>query len=317
MKKLKKNIILIFVATLVLLSFAESCVDVLFEKVAMPYYGLKGVTETLTATAIYITVSLILIAIATYSFARVIGKKFETEMCRQMAERNMLYANIAYDLKTPMTSILGYAKALSDKKVEWEQTEFVVDRIYKKAVQTDELLNMLFEYTKLQTGSYPLNMAQADICGIVRRVVAGQYEAFEDKNIQLEIDIPDKRISVICDVRQIERAVGNLIINAYKHNAAGTLVGILVRENVDTIFIMIADNGIDVAAEDMEKIFEPFVSDGISDNTVYGNGLGLAIAKRIVEKHGGTLSVEHKESKYVKEFVICLKTDNGQTEKRS
>lgn len=78
------------------------------------------------------------------------------EIQRQTDERNMLYANIAHDLKTPMTSILGYAKALGDKKVELEQSEIVIDRIYQKAKQTDEPLNMLFEYTKLQTESYPL-----------------------------------------------------------------------------------------------------------------------------------------------------------------
>lgn len=176
----------------------------------------------------------------------------------------------------------------------------------QKAKQTDELLNTLFEYTKLQTESYPLDRTETDICRVVRSVVAGHYEAFEEKNICLEIDIPDERIPVFCDVLQMTRAVSNLIINAYKHNEEESRVGIMVRKEADRVFIIVADTGMDIRKEDAEIIFEPFVSGDASRNAACGSGLGLAIAKKIVEKHGGTLTVGHREAGYVKEFVICL-----------
>lgn len=190
--------------------------------------------------------------------------------------------------------------------MELEQSEIVIDRIYQKAKQTDELLNMLFEYTKLQTEGYPLNKTETDICSIVRRAAAGQYEAFEEKNIRLEIDIPDEKIPVSCDMLQMTRAVGNLVINAYKHNDEGNRVGIMVRKDAGRIFIIVADTGRDIRKEESEIIFEPFVSSDTSRNAACGSGLGLAIAKKIVEKHGGTLTVEHKEAGYVKEFVISI-----------
>lgn len=306
MRKLKKSIIWIFVLALIALSVIESFVDFLYEEIAIPYYGWIGVQEMIVTTSIYILVSISVIILITWLFSRKIGKKFETEIHRQVEERNILYAHIAHDLKTPMTSIFGYAKALKDKKVEPEQLEMVVDRIYQKAKQADGLLNMLFEYTKLQTNSYQLNKTKVDICAVVRNVVAGQYEAFEDKNIELEIEIPDNNIFVFCDVQQMARAVENLVINAYKHNVAGGHVGVILRKESNGISIAIADNGKNIPVGEIEAIFEPFISLDVSRHLSDGSGLGLAIAKSIIEKHGGKLCIEHRKSGYVKEFVIYL-----------
>ena len=309
MKQLKRSIILCFVGTTISLTIAELVLALLFREFFTSYYGISGAVAVATGTLvvnIIMCAALIMVLPAAWLFSRLITKKMNAEIQRQTDERNMLYANIAHDLKTPMTSILGYAKALGDKKVELEQSEIVIDRIYQKAKQTDELLNMLFEYTKLQTEGYPLNKTETDICSIVRRAAAGQYEAFEEKNIRLEIDIPDEKIPVSCDMLQMTRAVGNLVINAYKHNDEGNQVGIMVRKDAGRIFIVVADTGRDIRKEESEIIFEPFVSSDASRNAACGSGLGLAIAKKIVEKHGGTLTVEHKEAGYVKEFLISI-----------
>lgn len=310
MKRLKRSIIRCFVGTTICLTIAELVLALLMRETLTSYYGISGTISVATGTLvvnIIMSVALIMVGPAAWLFSRVVTKKINAEIQRQTDERNMLYANIAHDLKTPMTSILGYAKALGDKKVELEQSEIVIDRIYQKAKQTDELLNMLFEYTKLQTEGYPLNKVETDICRIVRSVAAGQYEAFEGKNICVEIDIPDEKIPVFCDALQMTRAVSNLVINAYKHNAEGSKAGIIVRKEADRVFIIVADTGMDIKKEESEIIFEPFVSGDASRNAAYGSGLGLAIAKKIVEKHGGTLTVEHEEAGYVKEFVIGLK----------
>lgn len=319
MKKLKQSIMLCFVGTTISLTFAELALALLFRDVFAPYYGISGTIAVATGTLfvnIIMGAALIMVGPAAWFFSRMITKKLNAEIQRQTDERNMLYANIAHDLKTPVTSVLGYAKALEDNKVELEQAEIVIDGIYQKAKQTDELLNMLFEYTKLQAESYPLNKMEADICSIVRNVAAGQYEAFEEKNIRLDIDIPDDKIPVFCDVLQMTRAVGNLMINAYKHNAKGNQVGIIVRKNADRILIIIADNGRNIGEEESEIIFEPFVSSDVCRNSACGSGLGLAIAKKIVEKHGGTLTVGHKEAGYVKEFVISSPANDYSEERK-
>lgn len=311
MKKLKRSIVLCFVGTAISLTIAELTLALLLREALASHYGISGTVAVAAGTLvvnIIMGVALIMVGPAAWLFSKMVTKKINAEIQRQTEERNMLYANIAHDLKTPMTSILGYAKALGDKKVELEQSEIVIDRIYQKAKQTDELLNMLFEYTKLQTESYRLNKMETDICRVVRSVAAGQYEAFEEKNICVEIDIPDEKIPIFCDGLQMTRAVSNLIINAYRHNAEGSRVGIMVRKEEDRVFIIIADTGTDIRKEEAEIIFEPFVSGDASRNTACGSGLGLAIAKKIVEKHGGTLTVEHKEAGYVKEFVICLRS---------
>lgn len=315
MKQLKRSIIYAFVGTTVSLTIAELLLALLFRDVFAPYYGISGTIAVAAGTLvveIILVVALVMAGPAAWFFSRMVARKLDAEILRQTQERNMLYANIAHDLKTPMTSILGYAKALGDKKVELEQTEAVIDRIYQKAKQTDELLNMLFEYTKLQTAEYPLEQMDADICSIVRSVAAGQYEFFEEKGILLEIDIPEEKVTVSCDMRQMSRAVSNLIVNAYKHNEKGSRVGIMVRKKAGKVLVIVADDGRNISKEEAEIIFEPFISGDTSRNSSGGSGLGLAIAKKIVEKHGGTLTIEHKEAGYVKEFVIAVHAEGGQ-----
>lgn len=212
--------------------------------------------------------------------------------------------HIIHDLKTPITSIIGYSRALIDKKVDDVQQEQVVDIIYQKAKRTDELISMLFEYTKLGTESYRPDKRPIDLCVVLRSVAAAYYEAFEGKNIEMEIDIPDSKSCILCNEQQITRAIENLIINAYKHNKSGSHVGIFPREKGAGISVSIADDGRDITDEEAAIIFEPFVSGDASRNSAGGSGLGLAIAKRIIEVYGGKLSVEHRDGRYTKYFVI-------------
>lgn len=309
MKKLKRSIMLSFIKSTVFLTVTELLLALLLREGLMSYYGISGTVAVAAGTVIVniiFAAALIMVGPAAWLFSRMLTRKLNAEIQRQANERNMLYANIAHDLKTPMTSILGYAKALEDHKVEPAQNGIVINRIYQKAKQTDELLNMLFEYAKLQTDEYPLNLQKADLCSLVRHVAAGLYEFFEERNIRFEAVIPDAKIEVFCDVMQMKRAVGNLIINAYRHNEDGSRAGVMVKEKTGKAYVIIADTGKDISPEEAELLFFPFVSGDDVRSGANGSGLGLAIARRIAEKHGGTLTVEHNESGYVKEFVICL-----------
>lgn len=304
MKKLKGRVIRAFLCSIVLLSAAESTIDYLLEELLLPYYAVLGIAQTVITMTAYITVNLILLAVTAWLFSNVIGKGFEEEMHRQMNERNMLYANITHDLKTPITSILGFASVLKDNKADPKQQEQVADTIYQKAKRTDELLNMLFEYTKLGTEGYQPSKSEIDLCAVLRNVTAMHYEEFERKNIELEIDIPDSKSVILCNEQQMTRAIENLVINAYKHNKSGSRAGIFLKKTDTGIFIDIADDGRKMSEEEAEGIFEPFVSGDVSRNSAGGSGLGLAIAKRIVEIHGGRLRVEQKGDGYTKSFRI-------------
>lgn len=183
--------------TEILLSKTEYLILKMFMKnPGRVFSGAVAVAAGTLIVNIIMGAALIMVGPAAWLFSRMVTKKINAEIQRQTDERNMLYANIAHDLKTPMTSIVGYAKALGDKKVELEQSEIVIDRIYQKAKQTDELLNMLFEYTKLQAESYPLNKMETDICRVVRSVAAGQYEALRKAEDRVFIIVADTGMDI-------------------------------------------------------------------------------------------------------------------------
>lgn len=222
--------------------------------------------------------------------------------------RNMLFADIAHDLKTPITTISGYAKALSDGMVTNEdKRQEYVSSIYEKSLKVDELITLLFEYTKLNSAEFELKKERLDIAELLRENAARIYLDFENKGINLEVEIPEDIIYAEADKMQISRVITNLLNNALKHNKSGTIVLAGLYLEKDIIKIKIADDGELINPNIAEHIFEPFVVGDESRSSQGGSGLGLSIASKIVSMHGGALVLEQYEaSKYTKAFVISL-----------
>ena len=223
-------------------------------------------------------------------------------------KRSLLFADIAHDLKTPITTIAGYAKAMADGMVQDEnKKQEYLQAVYEKSRRMDELITLLFEYSKLDSEGFELNKKNTDIAELLREITAGLYMDFEDKGIVLVIDIPDNRVSADIDRIQMSRAVANLLNNSIKHNAAGSKVYVGLFENDEALEIRIADDGAGIEGELAEHIFEPFAIGDESRNSRNGNGLGLSIASKVVNMHGGTLSLESGgNTDYTKAFVIRL-----------
>jgi len=124
--------------------------------------------------------------------------------------------------------------------------------------------------------------------------------------MEINIEIPEKPIKRNLDRVEFSRAISNLIINAYRHNKIGSKVAIRLEEN-DWIKVIVADNGESIRDDLQEEIFNPFVCEDESRNSNGGNGLGLAITKKIIEKHGGKIYIDSNIDGYTKGFVIELK----------
>jgi signal transduction histidine kinase len=240
-------------------------------------------------------------------FFVIIRRKIKKETQRQMEEKNILYANIAHDLKTPITSILGFSKALKDGAVEESRRDEIIDIIYEKSRQTDDMINRLFHYSKLETDSYALSFEKLDVCAPIRAQVAEAYPEFEAAGIALQVEIPEEPITAKLDIVEFRRAVNNLIENAYKHNPKGTAVLISVEEVSGVVRVTIADNGEPIDRALADRIFQPFVCGNESRSIQGGTGLGLAISRKIIEKHGGTLRLQPDFLGFTKAFVIELK----------
>ena len=308
MNKLKTLIVNYFVFCSVGISIALSVVDSTFVDFLFPKYtDNKAVFKMLIAADILISV--LLFFLGAYIFYRLIKKAIKAESKRQVKEQNLLYSCIAHDLKTPMTSVQGFALALRDGKIKPEEQAEILDIIYKKSRHMNELIETLSEYSKLGTENYALHLKQSNLCSLVRDLAAMHYSEFEDKNMELDIEIPDEPIFCQLDEKEFQRAVNNLIVNAYKHNAAGTAVMIKVQTENESAFVTIADNGEKIPEELAETMFRPFVCGNVSRTSGNGSGLGLAISAAIVEKHGGELYLKNSVRGYMKGFVIRMKVN--------
>lgn len=251
---------------------------------------------------IYIFASLAPFVVGAVVFYRLTAKILKEESERRVREQNLIFAAIAHDLKTPMTSVQGFAKALSDGRVKPHEQQEVSDIIYRKSNTMNDMINTLFDYAKLGSEHYKPNFEQIDICTLVRDIIAENYCDIEEHDIELEIEIPDDDIVINADKTELKRAVTNLIVNIYKHNPGGIKAKVSVRKENDKAEIRIADSG-KTPPDDID-IFEPFVTANSARTTGHGTGLGLAVTKRIIERHGGELSVSTTENEYTKMFVI-------------
>ena len=239
----------------------------------------------------------------------------EAERKRMDDERQRLLADISHDLKTPITVISGYTKAIRDGKVPPEQINGYLELIDSKAEELNRLINSFHEYSKVEHPEFTLNPEETDICEFMRGYLAERYDEIKISGFTLNAMIPEEAVWCSLDGYQMRRALDNILYNSLKHNSLGTViaVGVTVLEEAEEskqgkVRIILADNGIGISREEGENIFEPFVM-GDKSRSSGGSGLGLAITRRIVTAHGGTIRLcESRPEGYSTEFEIILPT---------
>ncbi|MCM1106947.1 MAG: HAMP domain-containing histidine kinase [Blautia sp.] len=257
-------------------------------------------------------------AVAAVVFARIVAKEFamlerEREATRREydRQRNLMLSDIAHDLRTPITTVAGYATALSDGIAEPERVQEYLDAIHAKAVRMNELITLLFDYVKLDSEGFSLEKTKFDLCELLRENAALLYADVEDCHMELMADIPEKVIELEADRLQLARVVTNLLVNAMRHNSEGTHIGLFLLEEEECLRVAVADTGACIGEELEKKLFEPF-SRGDKSRSSGGSGLGLSIAKKVVEMHGFALflvqqpQIQRLEglARYAKAFVI-------------
>ncbi|MBW9156949.1 HAMP domain-containing sensor histidine kinase [Clostridium tagluense] len=220
------------------------------------------------------------------------------------SKREML-VNISHDLKTPITTIYGYSKALKDGMVEDEEKkQKYLEYICDKSELTAGLIDEFFTFTKLDNGNYPLIVASQDFVEFIREVVVNLYDEIEGKGFELLLDIPEEEILYEFNNKEMYRALYNILSNAIKYNPCGTILTINVEKHEELI-LKISDNGIGITEEFKQKIFNEFIRGSEARESDGGSGLGLAIVKKIVERHGGKIILNSEIGKG-SEFIIYL-----------
>ena len=235
-----------------------------------------------------------------------INELMEEEKKRRLdfdRRKNLLLSDIAHDIKTPVTTICGYGRALSEGVASKEKEQDYLDAICRKALRIDELITLLFEYVKLDSEGYALHKEPGDLAELLRETTAAFYADFEEKQISLTVDIPEAPVPCEMDSTQMRRAVTNLLTNALRY---GKVRGkVLVR--LKSRCIIVADDGDPIDPDFAKRIFEPFSRGDSARTAGVGNGLGLSIAARIVQMHEGTLSLDTSFGEgYTKAFRIKM-----------
>lgn len=225
-------------------------------------------------------------------------------------QRNLLLSDITHDIKTPITTIAGFSQALSDGTVPEDEKESYLKAINNKSMKVSELIALLFEYIKLDSSGYKLNKADIDFAELIRECVAGVYTEFEEKDMSVDLNIPESKVMINADKMQMERAINNILSNTIKHNSKGTPVKIDMKVDKREAVLEISDKGARIEKEDAIHLFEPFYLADKSRKSGSGNGLGLSITKKIVEMHGGKIIlIQYKDVEkhgLVKTFRINL-----------
>ncbi len=287
-------------------AFQISVKDVL----ARGRWGLVLQIAFLLVVFVLLFVSILPYLVGAFVYYRMVTRKvnelMEQEKEQQRAfdrKRNLLLSDIAHDIKTPITTICGYSRALSDGVVDREREQEYLDAIYAKSMRMSELITLLFEYVKLDSEGYVLHREKLDFAELIRENAAMVYPDYEEKKISVEIDVPEEAVFCEADRLQMGRAVMNLLTNAARYGKPGGKVLIRLRERT----LVVADDGLVIEPEFAEHIFEPFTRADKARTTHGGSGLGLSISAKVVEMHGGKLELDCAFGKgYTKAFVLRL-----------
>lgn len=288
---------------------------------------------------VFIIVTLVLpYVIAAFAFSRMVEqhiRELEVQERQQREEydrrRNLLLSDVAHDLKTPMTAVAGYARALLEEQEETggekglclrnEEKQALprkeyLETIYGKSMQMSGLLNLLFEYVKLDSEGYRLNRTEENLWELLRETIANLYMDFEEKKMEILPEIPEEEVRLKVDKVQFQRVVSNLLSNAVRHNPEGTRVWIKAEWEEEQATVRVCDDGPEIPPEMAAYIFDPFVLGDESRRSKGGSGLGLSIAWKIIDMHGGSLTLEQEEGEvYTKTFLIRLPCTRAETEK--
>ncbi len=222
-------------------------------------------------------------------------------------ERQRILTDISHDLKTPITVIQGYSKAICDGLVSEETKDKYIEIIEKKAEAVSALTDSFFEYSKMEHPDFTVSAEKCDICEFCKEYLAEKYQELDVSGFELQVEIPEEPIFCKIDRALFRRVIENIISNAVKYNPDGTLVFFEINSETYGAEITIGDCGIGIPESMASSIFEPFTTGDISRTSGKGTGLGMAIVKKIIDAHHGNIRLIYPaENGLSAEFRIML-----------
>ncbi len=233
------------------------------------------------------------------------------QLRRQEQLRSGFIANVSHELRSPLTSMQGFAQGMLDGTIPQEEHGKYLTIIHSETQRLTKLIRELLDLSQIESGNFPLHIKRFDINELIRRVLIRFLDKMEEKGIEIEVDFKEDYCYVDADADRMEQVVINLVDNAIKFTPGGGKITVWTHTASDTAMISVTDTGTGIPEEDIPYIFERFYKVDKSHTGKMGTGLGLAIVKKIMDQHNGSVSVRSQLGKGTS-FVVELKASKNQ-----
>lgn len=233
------------------------------------------------------------------------NRKLDAELANQRKDDLVMY--LAHDLKTPLSSVIGYLTLLRDENMISEETrQKYLSIALDKAERLEDLINEFFEITRFNLSNISLEYGKINLTRMLEQLVFEFKPMLADKNITCDLDAKAD-IMILCDADKLQRVFDNLLTNAVNYSYENTSIHVSLKSDTDRVCISFSNEGNTIPSEKLERIFEQFYRLDTARNSGSGGaGLGLAIAKHIVELHKGTITATSADG--VTCFEVTLPT---------
>ena len=227
------------------------------------------------------------------------------ELSKSEVMKNDFISNVSHEMKTPLAIIGSYAKALEDPTLDPESRERYTKTLVFTSKRLSELVSNILKLNKLENHQLKVEMERVNLTEMLSQAILNFEAKIEEKNLNLDVDLDD--IYILSSPSLLEPVWNNLISNAVKFTEPGGNIGVKLRQDGDRAIVTVSDDGCGMTREVGMRIFEKFYQ-GDSSHSSEGNGLGLALVKRVIDLLGGEISVT-SELGHGTTFTVVL--ENG------
>lgn len=218
--------------------------------------------------------------------------------------RRDFVANVSHELRSPITSIQGFAEGMLDGTIPAEEHETYLRVVSDETHRLAKLINSLLNLSRMENEETSLAYTDFDVCELARRVLISRIAQIDEKKLEIQAELPEEPLFVRADADQIQQVIINLLDNAVKFTPEGGAITLSAQDRGSFVSFRVKDTGIGISDEDAPHIFDRFYKADKAHTVGQGTGLGLAICYRIMERHGQ--SIRLVSGKGGAEFEITL-----------
>ena len=227
------------------------------------------------------------------------SKKLQNQKLKNLKaeeSRKRFLSNISHDIRTPLTSLLGYVEVLNEEEIiDKEKRDEYYQILINKAKNLKNMIDEIFQLARIESNDFSFKFEIIDLAEILRNTIIDYFTLNENDDLEIDIQIPDRECEIYGDKYSVERIIGNLVKNSIEHGKEGEYIGVKLNIVEDGYDILISDKGPGINENELPHIFDRLYGGSNSKkNICYRSGLGLAIVKKLTEIHKGEITIKSK-----------------------